>query len=147
MMSSQCAVFVNDPLEVGNVLRTVPTKGRIYGGYRYDQSIPDIFACDFEAFTKRKTALSSAFESLRIPADSTIFDELLAKLKQHAESKEDCNIGDLFAAFTFDIICESAFGYRLNALHGSSEGRALITSLRTMHAYRATVGTSLNNEL
>lgn len=133
-------MFVNDPLEVGNVLREVPTKGRIYGAFRYDPRVPDILACDFESFAVRKQILGPAYEALQISPDSSIVDNLLDKLKSHADDGKECNIGDLFTSFSLDIICESAFGYKLEATSGSQLGQGVVASLRTMEAKRASIG-------
>eukprot|EP01035_Chromulina_nebulosa_P038733 gene38733-52320_t len=139
IISSQSSVFVNDPLEVGNVLREVPTKGRIYGAFRYDPRVPDILACDFESFTVRKQILGPAYDALKISPNSSTVDNLLDKLRSHADGGKECNIGDLFTSFSLDIICESAFGYKLEATSGSKLGQELVTSLRTMEAKRASI--------
>ena len=135
-------MFVNDPLEVGNVLREVPTKGRIYGAFRYDPRLPDILACDFETFSVRKQILGPAYEALQIPANSSVVDNLLKVLKSHVDDGNECNIGDLFTAFSLDIICESAFEYKLDAMSGSKLGQGAVASLRTLEAKRASIGTA-----
>ena len=51
------AIFVNDPVVAAEIIDTVPTKGPIYGAYRYDQSLPDILASDGEAYQLRQKYL------------------------------------------------------------------------------------------
>jgi len=140
LVSTQSSVFVNDPAEVGRVIREIPTKGRIYSVFRYDQSIPDIMACDFESYTMRKSILGPSLESMKIPSNSRVMDDLMGVLQRYVANGKVCDVRELFTQFALDLVCEAAFGYKLEALHGSVDGSKFISSLRTMEAKRAGTG-------
>lgn len=138
---------MNEPAEVGRVIRDIPTKGRIYSVFRYDQSTPDIMACDFESYSIRKSILGPALESMKIPLNSIIMEDLMGILKRYAFSGKVCDVKEIFTQFALDLICEAAFGYKLEALHGSVDGSKSISSLRTMEAKRAKTGNIYNGNI
>lgn len=132
------SIFINDANEVGKVLREFPSKGRIYGPFRFDANIPDMLACDGDAFKLRKEALQCAFSKLAVT--NKVVENLLQVLLSSAESSETLNVKRLFTLYGFDVICEAAFDYDLRAVAGSTEGSDLYRSLETLTNTQLTSG-------
>ena len=134
------SVFINSSKECANVLRDFPIKGMIYAGYRFDPTVPDIYASDGDEFTTRKKALVPALENMKLK-DKRHIAELMSVLNAHAESGKPINVKEFFSYLAFDIVCESAFNYDLGAIAGTSiEGRELYQSLCTLTDAQATSG-------
>jgi hypothetical protein len=137
---NQASIFVNDAAEAGRIVREVPSKGRIYSTFRFDPAVPDILACDFETHTIRKDALGPAIESLRLKGTSKLISKLISSFSRFAESGEKIDTKKLFTLFSFDVVCEVAFNYDLDAINGSADGAKLWQSLATLADAQAGTG-------
>lgn len=62
----------------------------------------------------------------------TITSSLLVYLEKAAESAEPVDLAALTTYIAFDAVCEAAFGYQLNAVSGSEEGKRLHLCLRSL---------------
>lgn len=128
----QSSIFVNDAREVAKVIKEFPSKGRIYGPFRYDINIPDILACDGDAFFLRKSALKDAFANMEV--DSKVTADLLSTLLSHSESGSSIDMKRLLTLYAFDCVCQAAFEYDLGGVAGSEEGERLYQALETLTA-------------
>ena len=62
----------------------------------------------------------------------TITSSLLICLEKAAESAAPVDLAALTTYIAFDAVCEAAFGYQLNAVSGSEEGKKLHSCLRSL---------------
>jgi cytochrome P450 len=128
----QTSIFVNDSREVLKVFHDFPSKGRLYGAFRFNPEVPDILACDGDAFKVRKEALQEAFQNMKIPKNKIL--SLIDILHQAAESSKPIDTKQLAIKFGFDIICQAAFNYDLQAIEGSEQGEKLYQSIDILTA-------------
>lgn len=42
VMMKHSSVFINDAAEAGRLIKEMPSKGSIYGAFRYDVTVPDM---------------------------------------------------------------------------------------------------------
>lgn len=127
------SVFLNDAVEVARAVECMPNKGPIYAAFRYDQQIPDILACEGDAYSKRSQYLAPAIENMRLERDE-ISKDLMALFDKHSRSSstDGLDLKTVFTLYGFDLISKAAFNYELGAVSGSEEGRELLNSLNTL---------------
>ncbi len=137
------AIFVNDPVVAAEIIDTVPTKGPIYGAYRYDQSLPDILASDGEAYQLRQKYLLPAFQSIQLPdLQSDTMTQSLLQYFATSLTQGDANVDlkRLYTLFSLDVICSHYFNYQLDAVNGSTQGDRLYSALTILYDAAATNG-------
>jgi len=140
VLMNHASVFINDAVETARILNEVESKGRIYSAFRFEATVPDILACDGDAYEIRSKALSASLNNLKIVDETLITKDLLQQLRENAESGKPVDIKELFAYVGFDCVCLSAFGYELGAVQGSADGKKLYQSLRTLADVQAGQG-------
>ena len=54
-MMKHSSVFINDSAEAGRLITEMPSKGPIYGAFRYDGNVPDMLGkyCNINFFDLR----------------------------------------------------------------------------------------------
>jgi hypothetical protein len=69
-----------------------------------------------------------------------VFDNLISVLTKAAASGVTVDVKNLYVLFSFDCVCEAAFGYDLQAVNGSLEGKMLHDSLQSLADLQAGQG-------
>ena len=135
---NQSSVFINDAEEAVRVLKKFQSKGDIYKVFRLNPEIPDVLASDGEEAFTRRSLFGPALDSARL--ESQCLTDLMSWLERAAESKSVIDISEVFSLLAFDIMSSFLFEYDLGALRGSEEGKALLSSIRTLTDAQAKVG-------
>ena len=76
--------------------------------------------------------------------EETITAALLLYLEKSADSGEAVDLSALTTFIAFDMVCDAAFNYQLNAVNGSEEGKKLHSCLSSMVASQAGKGIYAN---
>jgi len=66
------SVFINDSKEAGRMMGEMTCKGPIYAAFRFDPNVPDILACDEEAWEVRRKALGPALSNMKMAKEENI---------------------------------------------------------------------------
>jgi cytochrome P450 len=142
VLMKHSSVFVDSSLEAGYVMQDAPEKGPMYNMFRFDQAIPDLYASDGDEWKIRSEGLSEALRNIELTSSSLerIKANLISKVEEAAENGTPLDLKELFTLLGFDVICEAAFGYQLDALSGSEQGSKLRASLKTLEDAQAGQG-------
>jgi cytochrome P450 len=131
-LMKHASIFVNDAEEAARILNECDPKGPIYNSFRFDPNTPDILASDDVFYAARSKAMGPALKCLVLKKDSKVYDNLVAVLTKAAASGATVDVKNLYVLFSFDCVCEAAFGYDLGATNGSLEGKMLHDSLQSL---------------
>lgn len=139
VLMKHSSIFINDANEAAAVLSEFHAKGKMYGAFRFDTSIPDMLASEGNAHELRRKSLSPALANMRL-LDDTILGSLVKKLIECSESGKALDMEKMSALFAMDCVCKAAFGYDLQAINGSEDGSALYRSICTLQESFASQG-------
>jgi hypothetical protein len=67
VMMKHSSVFINDAKEAGRLIKDMPSKGPIYGAFRYDVNVPDLLFFTLNEPIQRQIGKGQKTEELRIP--------------------------------------------------------------------------------
>lgn len=141
VLMKHASVFINDANEAAAVLSDFQSKGKIYGGFRFDPEVPDMLACEGAAHELRRKALGPALSNMRISSDAAVTKALLQKLSEYSERGEAMDMREVASYVAMDCVCQAAFGYDLQAVTGGSpQGTTLYKSLCTLYDQFASTG-------
>lgn len=134
------SIFVNDASLALQVLKSLPSKGKIYNSFRFDAEVPDLFASDGPEYLKRKKAFESSFKELAIDESSKAFQEMIDVLKTHEQSGQVLNAKELFGKFALDMMCSVVYGVDLAALDQFDKRDEVLQALGTMTDAQVSTG-------
>lgn len=140
VVMNHASIFINDAGAAHRVIEECPSKGRIYSSFRFDPNIPDMLACDGEAYEQRKLILEPPLEGLKLKEGSILFDNLLSIFGKHVDSGAVLDIKRLYTLFAFDCVCETVFDYKLDAINDSEDGIKMLQSLQSLADAQAGTG-------
>jgi cytochrome P450 len=135
------SIFVNDSAVAWQVLKSLPSKGKIYHSFRYDAEIPDLFASDGAEYSKRKKVFESSLKGISLMESSAAIQALTNALDIHEQSGEAINAKDLFGKFALEVMCSEVFGVDLAVMDPSNhKTEEVLKALATMTDAQVSTG-------
>ena len=142
VFQQRVSIFISDAKEAARLLKSLLFRGPIYNAYRSDPNTPDMFASDNVDWSLRNENLKPALSSMKIKDTvlESIMNNFENKLKDYSETSKPLDLNDLAVSLAFDAISAAAFNHELEALKDSTDGQALLNTVRTLTDLNKTQG-------
>ena len=138
----QNSVVITDAKAAAEVLAKADQKNPDLNMYRFDPTVPDLFASEGADWDLRARYLRPALEALTLSEEviSTIITQhLRAVLRKYEQSKELLDMHELSMYLSFDVLCKDLCNYDLLATAAmaqqgaiNGEGNGLYNSLKSL---------------